>query len=62
VKLSINVPETFICTGDLSTTRCNSNVLLLLHAIGSERYGRYAGVICKEYGFNVIVSAMSRRL
>jgi hypothetical protein len=31
----------------MGITRCNSNVLLLLHAIGSERYGRYAGVKCK---------------
>jgi hypothetical protein len=30
----------------MGTTGCNSNVLLLLHAIGSERYGRYAGVVC----------------
>jgi hypothetical protein len=35
------------CTGDLGTTRCNSNVLLLLHAIDSERCGRYAGFICR---------------
>jgi hypothetical protein len=33
----------------LGTTRCNSNVLLLLHGIGSTRAGRYARLICTEW-------------
>jgi hypothetical protein len=37
------------CTRVLSTTRCNSNVLLLLYGIGSTRAGRYARLICTEW-------------
>jgi hypothetical protein len=37
------------CTRFLGTTRCNSNLLLLLHGIGSTRAGRYARLICTDW-------------
>jgi hypothetical protein len=37
----------------LGTTMCNSNVLLLLHGVGSKRYGRYASFVFLKYGFMV---------
>jgi hypothetical protein len=54
------------CTRVLGTTRCNSNVLLLLHGIGSTRAGSalstFAALCLRRYGALARKASVKRKL